>query len=99
MMFEVFHAEVASAEVGPGLARPLPFGLDIAASLSPEDRRAAGFSDGLVRYPVGIEDVEDLIAGLRQALDIVSAESFGRPLESAVSNVAEEPAEVSTVSV
>jgi methionine-gamma-lyase len=43
------------------------------AGMSPEDRRAAGFSDGLVRYSVGIEDVEDLIADLRQALDAVSA--------------------------
>ncbi len=43
------------------------------ASISPEDRRLSGFSDGLVRYSVGIEDVEDLIADLRQALDTVSA--------------------------
>ncbi len=43
------------------------------ASLTPADRRSAGFSDGLVRYSVGIEDVEDLIADLRQALDVVSA--------------------------
>jgi methionine-gamma-lyase len=42
------------------------------AGMSPEDRRAAGISDGLVRYSVGIEDVEDLIADLRQALDAVS---------------------------
>jgi methionine-gamma-lyase len=42
------------------------------ASMSPEARRTAGFSDGLVRYSVGIEDVEDLIADLRQALDAVS---------------------------
>jgi methionine-gamma-lyase len=39
------------------------------AGMSPADRIAAGFSDGLVRYAVGIEDVEDLIADLRQALD------------------------------
>ncbi len=45
------------------------------AGMSPEARRAAGFSDGLVRYSVGIEDVEDLIADLRLALDAVSAES------------------------
>ncbi len=45
------------------------------ASMSPEARRAAGFTDGLVRYAVGIEDVEDLIADLRQALDFVSAKS------------------------
>jgi methionine-gamma-lyase len=42
------------------------------ASMKPEDRRAAGFTDGLVRYSVGIEDVEDLIADLRQALDAVA---------------------------
>ena len=42
------------------------------AGMAPEDRRAAGISDGLVRYSVGIEDVEDLIADLRQALDAAS---------------------------
>lgn len=39
------------------------------ASMSKEARDAAGFTDGLVRYSVGIEDVEDLIADLAQALD------------------------------
>jgi methionine-gamma-lyase len=39
------------------------------ASMSPQDRRDAGFTDGLVRYSVGIEDVEDLIADLQQALE------------------------------
>lgn len=43
------------------------------ASVSANDRRLAGFSDGLIRYSVGIEDVEDLIADLRQALDAISA--------------------------
>lgn len=43
------------------------------ACMKPEDRRAAGFSDGLVRYSVGIEDVDDLIADLRQALTVSSA--------------------------
>ena len=38
------------------------------ASMSRRDREAAGFSDGLVRYSVGIEDVADLIADLEQAL-------------------------------
>ncbi len=45
------------------------------AGMSPEARRAAGFTDGLVRFSVGIEDVEDLIADLRQALDVVSSTS------------------------
>ena len=44
------------------------------AGMSAEMRRAAGFTDGLVRYSVGIEDVGDLIADLRQALDRVHAE-------------------------
>jgi cystathionine beta-lyase/cystathionine gamma-synthase len=38
------------------------------ASMAPEGRRANGFSDGLVRYSMGIEDLEDLIADVRQAL-------------------------------
>jgi methionine-gamma-lyase len=38
------------------------------AGMSREDREAAGFSDGLVRYSVGIEDTDDLIADLEQAL-------------------------------
>jgi len=34
-----------------------------------EARLAAGITDGLVRYSVGIEDVEDIIDDLKQALD------------------------------
>ncbi|KPK07545.1 MAG: methionine gamma-lyase [Gemmatimonas sp. SG8_28] len=41
------------------------------AAMSKEDREAAGFSDGLVRYAVGIEDADDLIADLEQALAMV----------------------------
>ena len=37
-------------------------------SLDPEERREAGVSDNLVRYALGIEDAEDLIADLSQAL-------------------------------
>ncbi len=39
------------------------------ASMGKEARDEAGFTDGLVRYSVGIEDVDDLIADLEQALD------------------------------
>ena len=38
------------------------------ASVPAEDRRRIGITDGLVRISVGIEDVEDLIADLEQAL-------------------------------
>ena len=38
------------------------------ASMTPEARRAAGIGDGLIRLSVGIEDAEDLLEDLRQAL-------------------------------
>jgi methionine-gamma-lyase len=38
------------------------------ASLTPEVRQEMGISDGLVRYSIGIENAEDLIADLEQAL-------------------------------
>ncbi len=41
------------------------------AGMSRDDRLDAGISDGLVRYSVGIEDAEDLIADLAQAMDRV----------------------------
>lgn len=41
------------------------------AGMAREDRLAAGITDGLVRYSVGIEDVEDLLADLDQALQAV----------------------------
>lgn len=39
------------------------------SKLSAESRKTAGITDGLVRFSVGIEDVEDIIADLKQALD------------------------------
>jgi len=38
------------------------------ASVPPENRAKLGIQDGLVRLSVGVEDVEDLIADLEQAL-------------------------------
>ncbi len=61
------------------------------ASMSAADRCAAGFSDGLVRYSVGIEDVEDLIADLRQALDFVSIHSRGKLQKDSANILVEEP--------
>jgi len=40
------------------------------ASLPPERRSEVGIDDGLIRLSVGIEEAEDLIADLRQALDV-----------------------------
>jgi len=42
-------------------------------ALSPEERHRLGIGDGLVRLSVGIEDPEDLIADLEQALASASA--------------------------
>lgn len=36
-----------------------------------EERRAAGIPEGLIRYAAGIEDTEDLIADMNQALSIL----------------------------
>jgi methionine-gamma-lyase len=41
------------------------------AGMSRESRVAAGITDGLVRYSTGIEDVDDLVADLEQALAAV----------------------------
>ena len=41
------------------------------ASMGKEIRETAGITDGLVRLSVGIENVEDIIADLKQALDKV----------------------------
>ena len=38
------------------------------AGLSPEERRALGISDGLVRMSVGLESADDLLEDLAQAL-------------------------------
>ena len=39
--------------------------------LSAEERKRQGISDGLIRFSVGIEETEDLIADIEQALSIV----------------------------
>lgn len=43
------------------------------SKMSKESRELAGISNGLVRLSVGIEDVEDIITDLNQALDKISA--------------------------
>ena len=39
------------------------------SKLSQEAKESAGISDGLIRLSVGIEDVDDLIGDLKQALN------------------------------
>jgi cystathionine gamma-lyase len=42
------------------------------ASVAPEQRAVLGITESLIRISVGIEDIEDLIADLKQALEIAS---------------------------
>lgn len=44
------------------------------SQLSPEQRRAAGIEDGLIRLSVGIEDAEDIIEDLTQGLKAATGE-------------------------
>lgn len=55
------------------------------AGMSREAREEAGFTDGLVRYAVGIEDPDDLIADLDQALAAIAdtPSPAGVPVEAA----------------
>ncbi len=48
-----------------------PVALMTHATLTPEEREAAGVSDGLLRISIGIEDVDDIVRDLLQALDTV----------------------------
>jgi cystathionine gamma-synthase len=38
--------------------------------LTPEERQRLGISDGLVRYAAGIEDTDDVLADVEQALKV-----------------------------
>ena len=44
------------------------------ATMTPEERAAVGIAEGQVRFSCGIEDVEDIIADLDQALCFVQKE-------------------------
>lgn len=55
------------------------------ASIPPEVRAARGLPDDLVRISCGIEEVDDLIADLKTALD-GAADRYGNQLPAAASN-------------
>lgn len=44
-------------------------------AMTPQARAEAGIGDGLLRFSIGIEHVDDLIADLRAALDRAAAAS------------------------
>ena len=43
--------------------------------MSPDDRRKQGINDGLIRFSVGIEEVDDLIYDIEQALEVVKSKT------------------------
>jgi methionine-gamma-lyase len=49
------------------------------ASMGRAARERAGITDGLVRISVGIERAEDIIADLRQALELVELDVSEHP--------------------
>ncbi len=57
------------------------------AGVPREERHARGLSDGLVRLSVGIEDVDDIIADLGQALERASGAGIGSDPAMAVRRV------------
>lgn len=48
------------------------------ALIGPEERKNQGISDGLIRFSVGIEEPEDLIADIEQALEKVRKSSMAK---------------------
>jgi O-succinylhomoserine sulfhydrylase len=40
------------------------------SKLSPEDREQVGITDGLIRVSVGLENIQDIIDDIEQAIDI-----------------------------
>jgi len=69
------HVNVATLAVSLGGVESLiehPASMTHAGMPRP-DRLEAGITDGLVRYSVGIEDVEDLVADLEQAFTFIPA--------------------------
>ncbi len=49
------------------------------STYTPEERAAHGISEGLVRLSVGLEDVQDILADIGQALDLVQAMALHEP--------------------
>ena len=49
------------------------------STYTPEERAAHGISEGLVRLSVGLEDVQDILADIGQALDLVQAMALREP--------------------
>src|SRR5260221_4321335 len=63
---ELFKLAESLGGIKTLLSHPAPM---TRKTMPAEKRKAAGITDGLIRLSVGLEDTEDLIEDLRQALD------------------------------
>ena len=59
---------VKSSNLGDNRTLAIPVAHTIFYEMGPERRASMGISDGMVRFSVGIEDEEDLMRDLEQAL-------------------------------
>ena len=76
----VFGADGCYAHIGQhsSIAREY-YRRDTRAPNTPEERAAAGISDGLVRLSCGLEDTDDLLADVAQALDALGGRLDAAP--------------------
>ena len=55
------------------------------STYTPEQRAAHGIAEGLVRLSVGLEDLDDLLADIGQALDLAHAMDLSAGIHAAIS--------------
>ena len=55
------------------------------STYTPEQRAAHGIAEGLVRLSVGLEDLDDLLADIGQALDLAHAMDLSAGTNTAIS--------------
>ena len=60
---------VISSNLGDNRTLAIPVAHTIYYEMGPERRASMGISDGMIRFSVGIEDVDDLIEDFKQALE------------------------------
>ena len=56
------------------------------STYTPEQRAAHGIAEGLVRLSVGLEDLDDLLADIGQALDLARAMDLSAGIDAGLSS-------------
>ena len=68
-VLDALQVVMISTHLGDNRTMALPVAQTIYAEMATEQRLAWGITDGLIRVSVGIEDIKDLIADWKRALD------------------------------